>query len=144
MIDNLSIHNDGMLIKANNTEHAEAFFEDLSNWLMDEHGCREVSTKSLYLSEIIVDFERPITNALSNYDKIVNVILSGVNEVQKAEAAIFNSLVIEFVTSSGNIPRFIIERRKGSNVEDERYFCSAPLATKQHLKVLEELERLFG
>ena len=140
----LSIHNDGVVVRANKTEHAEAFLEDMTRWLVSDCGCRKVQTKSFYLSEIVVDFEKPISNALGNYDKWADLLLSTVSENREARAVAFNSLSMEFVTSAGVIPRFFIERRIGTTVQDERYFCSAPLTTERHVAVLEEMEHLFS
>ena len=143
-IHSLSIHNDGVVVRTNKTEDAEAFFGDLTNWLIEDFECRKVRTKSHYLSEIVVDFEKPMATALNNYDKLTSLILSSVHENREARAAALNSLSIEFVTSAGEVPRFVIERRQGTTVEEERYFCTAPFTTEQHLKVLEEIERLLS
>jgi hypothetical protein len=35
---------------------------------------------------------------------------------------------------------FLIERRVGSPYEANRYFCSAPMHTNDHTRVLEEIE----
>ncbi len=143
-IHRLSIHNDGVVVRAYETGHAEAFFADLIDWLVQHYGCRRIHKKSLYSSEVVVEFEKPAANMLAKYDKIANVILSGVNEHRDVSAAAFSALTIEFASKSEAIPKFIIERREGTSVEAERYFCSAPLTTKRHLQVLEELERLFS
>ena len=144
-IDRLSIYNDGMVVRANKTEHAETFFNDVAEWLIKDYGCRQVRRKPHYVSEIVVDFERPAANVLNNYEKIANILLSNVNENREATAVAFNAFSIEFVTKSKSaaMPKFVIERREGTSVENERYFCSAPLTTERHLQVLEEIERLF-
>lgn len=142
-IHNLSIHNDGVVVRTNRTEYAEAFFDDLTTWLIHEYSCRRVPTQSRYLSEIVVEFEQPIANALNNYNELTSLILSSVTENREAAAAALNSLSIEFVSGADAIPKFVIERREGTTIEDKRYFCSAPLTTEQHLKVLEAIERLL-
>lgn len=143
-IHRLSVHNDGVMVRANKTGHAEAFFADLTDWLVQHCGCRRIDKKSLYLSEVVVEFEKPAANMFAKYSKIADVILSGVNEHRDVSAAAFNALTIEFPSRSEVIPKFIIERREGASLEDERYFCSAPLATERHLQVLEEIERLLS
>lgn len=143
-VQSFSIHNDGVVVRTNTTEHADGFFGDLINWLIEDFGCRRVPIKSHYLSEIVVDFERPMANALNNYNKLVSLVLSSVDENREASAAAFSSLSIEFFASAGEIPKFIIERRQGTTMEEERYFCSAPLKTEEHLRVLEEIERLLS
>ena len=142
-IHNLSIHNDGVVVRTNKTEYAEAFFDDLTSWLIHEYGCRKVPTQSRYLSEIVVEFDKSIANALNSYNELTGLILSSVTENREAAAAALNSLSIEFVGGADAIPKFVIERREGTTVEDKRYFCSAPLTTEQHLTVLEAIERLL-
>ena len=142
-IHNLSIHNDGVVVRTNKTEYAEAFFDDLISWLIHEYGCRRVPTQSRYLSEIVVDFDQPIANALNNSNELTSLILSSVAEYREAKAAALTSFSVEFVSGAAAIPKFIIERREGTTVEDKRYFCSAPLTTEQHLRVLQSIERLL-
>ena len=143
IINRLAIHNDGVVVRTNKSEQARAFFDDLTNWLVEHHSCRKITHTPRYLSEVVVDFESPASNMLANYDKIIDIIVSNVSEKRGATGATFGALVIEFVTQSVAMPKFIIERREQSAVEDERYFCSAPLTTDRHLQVLEEIERLF-
>ena len=143
-VHRLSIHNDGVIVRTNKTEHAEAFFDDLTNWLVEGYGCREIRKKSLYSSEIVVEFEKPAKNMVVKFDKLVNIILSSLNENREVSAAAFNGLTIEFESKSASMPKFIIERREGTSLEDECYFCSAPLTTERHLQVLEDMERLFS
>lgn len=141
-IHRLSIHNDGVIVRANKTGDAEVFFDDLTNWLVEGYGCREVNKKSLYSSDIVVEFEKPAKNIFAKYDKMVDIILSSVDEHREVSAAAFNGLIIEFEGKSTGIPKFIIERREGTSIKDECYFCSAPLSTERHLQTLEEIERL--
>ena len=143
-VHRLSIHNDGVIVRANRTEHAEAFFDDLINWLVEGYGCREISKKPLYLSEIVVEFEKPARHMIVKFDKLADLILSKVDEHSELTAAAFCGLTIEFESKSTSKPKFIIERREGTSIEDEYYFCSAPLTTERHLQVLEEMERLFS
>ena len=143
IIHRLAIHNDGVVVRTNKTEQASAFFDDLTNWLVEHHRFRKITYAPHYLSEVVIDFESPASNMLANYDKISDIIFSNVSEDRGAIGATFGGLIIDFITKSVAMPKFIIERREGSAVEDERYFCSAPLTTDRHLQVLEEIERLF-
>ena len=144
-INRLSVHNDGVVVRSNKTEYAEAFFNDVTSWLTEENGCRQVRKKPLYVSEIVVDFEAPVANMINNYNEIVNLLLSHVGTRREVKAAAFSALSFEFVTKdSMAAAKFLIERRVGTTVDDERYFCSAPLTTEHHLEVLQEIERLFS
>ena len=144
-INRLSVHNDGVVVRSNRTEHAEAFFNDVTSWLIEEHECRQVRQKPLYVSEIVVDFEAPVANMINNSKEIVNLLLSHVDKRREVKAAAFSALSFEFATKdSMAAAKFLIERRVGTTVDDERYFCSAPLTTERHLEVLQEIERLFS
>ena len=144
-INRLSVHNDGVVVRSNRTEHAEAFFNDVTSWLIKEHECRQVRQKPLYVSEIVVDFEAPVANMINNSKEIVNLLLSHVDKRREVKAAAFSALSFEFSTKdSMAAAKFLIERRVGTTVDDERYFCSAPLTTERHLEVLQEIERLFS
>ena len=144
-INRLSVHNDGVVVRSNRTEHAEAFFNDVTSWLIEEHECRQVQQKPLYVSEIVVDFEAPVANMINNSKEIVNLLLSHVDKRREVKAAAFSALSFEFATKdSMAAAKFLIERRVGTTVDDERYFCSAPLTTERHLEVLQEIERLFS
>ena len=143
-INRLSIHNDGVVIRTSKTEYSKMLFDDLTNWLIANYGCRKIKIQSLFLSEIVVEFERPLANILAKYDMIVDIILSSVNEHREVSAAAFNTLSIEFASKSTAVPKFIIERRAGTSVDEEFYFCSAPLTTEGHLQALEKIERLFS
>ena len=144
-INRLSVHNDGVVVRSNRTEHAEAFFNDVTSWLIEEHECRRVRQKPLYVSEIVVDFEAPVANMINNSKEIVNLLLSHVDKRREVKAAAFSALSFEFATKdSMAAAKFLIERRVGTTVDDERYFCSAPLTTERHLEVLQEIERLFS
>lgn len=143
-IQSLSFHNDGVVVRTNKTGHAEHFFGDLIEWLINDFGCRRVPIKPLYLSEIVVNFDRPMANLLKKYDRLLNLVFSSIDENRAAISSAFSSLSIEFVGSAGEIPRFVIERRQGTAMKEERYYCSAPLKTEDHLKVLEEIEGLIS
>ena len=143
-INRLSLHNDGVVVRSNKTEHAEEFFNDVTSWLVEEHGCRQVRINPLYVSEIVIDFEAPVSNMIDNYTEIANLLLSHIEKSRGVKVAVFGALSFEFVTNdSMETPKFIIERRVGTTVGDERYFCSAPLTTERHLEVLQEIERLI-
>ena len=143
-IHRLAIFNDGIVIRTSKTEYSEAILENLANWLISDYGFRKLTPQSLYLSEVVVEFEKPAVNMFAKYDRIIDIIFSNMTAHKEASAAAFNSLSIEFVSKSQSIAKFMIERRVGTSVNDECYFCSAPLTTEGHLRALEEIEHLFS
>ena len=110
-IDRLAIHNDGVVVRAYKTEQARAFFDDLTNWLVEQHKCRKITHTPHYLSEVVVDFDRPASNILANYDKIIDIIISNVSENREVSGATFGALTIDFLPKSVAVtPKFMIER----------------------------------
>ena len=142
-VHRLAVCNDGVVIRTNETGYSEALFDDLTKWLVASYGCRETEFQSFFLSEMVVEFEKPAANVFAKYNKIVDIILPKVNVHRDASAAAFNTLSIEFVSKSPSVPKFIIERHAGTPVDGECYFCSAPLAMDHHLEVLQEIKRLL-
>ncbi|RYF51369.1 MAG: hypothetical protein EOO38_03420, partial [Cytophagaceae bacterium] len=61
-INKLSVFRDGLVVNAPTTEIAEEFFDDLFAWLIAELGFRRVPVKKLYMSELVVDFDKPISS----------------------------------------------------------------------------------
>jgi hypothetical protein len=39
---------------------------------------------------------------------------------------------------------YAIERRAGVPISENRYFCSAPLSTAEHIRTLEEIEKVVA
>jgi hypothetical protein len=138
-----SVHNDGVIIRASTTDQAENFFMELKEWLVNEYDFRPVPVNSMYMSEIVVDFEKPLSNAFKDFEKILNIVTTKVSESREVISSSLQGFSIEFSEKS-NIPRFFIERRVGSDIKQERYFCGAPLKTKDHVEVLGEIERLLS
>ncbi|KAF0142277.1 MAG: hypothetical protein FD153_625 [Rhodospirillaceae bacterium] len=139
-IVSVSIHNDGVIVRAATTKQAERFVGDLKEWLIAERGFRRVSTTSLYLSELVVDFERPLSSTFKNFETISNLVTNKVAEHREVTLSALAGFAIEFV-GAASPPRFSIERRVGASFGQERYFCSAPLRTEAHVEVLRELEQ---
>lgn len=139
-IARFSVHNDGIVVRAPKTDDAESFFSDVKEWLINECGFRSVNEKRLYLSEIVVEFEKRLDNALKDFETISKIVTDAIDPIRGVVSSSFYGFSLQFETNSGNTPRFSMERRIGSEVERECYYCSAPLTTQKHLKVLEELE----
>lgn len=146
-IHQMSIYRDGVVVSAPTTDAATIVFNDAHDWLVAEFGFRAVAPTRLYLSEVVVDFERPLSKLFKDFAKVQELAMRHVVEdSREAENVAIESLDFKYwLRGSGtDIPRFIIDRRAGAGPEQERYFCSAPLQTKHHVEVLADIEKLLS
>jgi hypothetical protein len=65
-VGSISIYNDGIIVAARDTRHAENILEDFMRWAIAEFGFREPTTKKprQYNSHVIVEFSANIDNAV--------------------------------------------------------------------------------
>jgi hypothetical protein len=143
------VYNDGIVAVAEKTEWAEAFLADVTSWVQEQFGFREISSgvRKLYASTVIVDFETPLSRLLTGYEAISELITSRtVTIMPERKPMQFSRLDFEVdrTTLVGQLalPKFILERRATVSFDQERYFSSAPMHTTDHIAVLEEIERL--
>jgi hypothetical protein len=141
--------NDGIVVNSNTTEGASAFVDDLLVFLRDQFGFRDFISRPqrTFISQVVVEFDRPLSGLLPTFGRIAELIAHQTQQTYGLTARMdFTRLDFELdkVTTHLRyiIPRFIIERRPGVPFSQERYFCSAPMHTRSHLGLLEEIERM--
>jgi hypothetical protein len=149
MVMDFIVYNDGLVAVAEKTEWAEAFLENVVSWVKSEFGFREISSgiRKLYGSTLIVDFERPLSRLLSDYNQIAELISSrSITIMPHPHPMQFSRLEFEVdkATLEGQtaLPKFILERRGGVPFSQERYYAVAPMHTADHIDVLTEIEKL--
>lgn len=141
----LSIHNDGLVIGSTTTEAAQRIFDDLYGWLRGEWGYRHIRPKTLFISEVVVEFSQPVSRFFNHYDRLMSTVLRHIKmDNDDISGGSFGGLYFDLHTSLSRQVRFRFERRAGSNPEQERYFSSAPLQTLSHVAMLRELEQLIA
>lgn len=139
----LSIHNDGIVLVAPTTDDAEKVFDHLQSWLKSEGAFREVPVSRIYLSELVVDFDHSPAKLMRNYEKLQAIATKHMSDDNRPfKKAGLSQISIEFASETGNYPRFTIERRTGSGLDQDRFYCAAPLKTGHHIEALEALEKL--
>ena len=143
----LEIHRDGIVVDASTTEISEGFADDLIGWLKREKEFRETAITKLFLNQMVVDFQKPLSRLFKGFDAISNIMQRCLSEDGRpSESIVFVRFDAEPGPREGlrypNSPRFVIERRVGTEVGQERYYCSAPLRTDTHLAALEAIEHL--
>lgn len=146
----LALYNDGVLISSSsNTDLHDAFFADLSEWMGTELGVEPIKTQKIdkmYASNILISSKKDILSPLSEIQKIgasVSRRLAKTNELKVNFEPFGVTLAADATLIPGMKPEaFRVERKAGINFDLSQYSSSAPLRTKDHLAVLDELEAL--
>jgi hypothetical protein len=149
-INQLLMRPDGDIVAAVTTDQADLVIDDLAR-LLDKHlGYHILPMKSskLHVSNIIVEFDKGLEEYISKLaamaamindtrpgGRIVNIkrLVFGSN----AEAFDNADVLVKIENSE-----FVIERRAGLPFEANRYFCSAPMTTREHIDALERFEAI--
>jgi hypothetical protein len=150
-INQLAMLPDGDIVVSSRTEFAEKGLDALVKYLNQAFGYRMEgpSAKRSFQSTVVVEFERSFTEIIPSL-----VALQGV--LAQKQQAPFEMLRLSFANATGGMPNpqtanpldgiertdFTIERRVGSPFSANRFFCTAPMRTREHLDCLEALEQL--
>jgi len=135
------------IVQVNFTDHGEAFLENLSNLLKEALGFRfDDSPKEYrYVSNVVVEFEEGFSDGLGVVSKIGRIVgksiklwhESGLKRVAFGIPPDRNlSSQIEIIENTD----FSIERRAGEPLTSNRYYCSAPMKSADHVRLLREIE----
>ncbi len=139
---------DGDVVMTITTEQADLVLKDLIRLLDETLGYRLRSSKKTqdYVSNIVVEFDRGLEEYI---EKLANMACA-INEARPGMEA-FNIKRLTFGTEDSQArdtltaiqtTDFIIERRVGRPFEENRYFCSAPMTTRDHIRTLERIEAI--
>jgi hypothetical protein len=146
-IISFTVFTDGVVIDASNTDDAEEFWEDLSKWMIAEKKFRDFTIKPArrFISQVVVEFDKPLSRLIGLFEVISGLVSNKISEVYDARVWLnLGRVDLEFdrlaELSSLIVPKFTIERRVNIQFSRERYHCSAPIRTKDHLQVLGEIE----
>jgi hypothetical protein len=146
-----TVFTDGVVIDASNTDDAEEFWEDVSKWMIAEKRFRDFTIKPArrFISQVVVEFDKPLSKLFKSFEVITELVSNKINEVYETNRRLdLGRLDLEFGRISEfttqTLPKFIIERRANIQFSRERYYCSAPIRTKDHLRVLEEIEEVIA
>lgn len=148
----LSVLPNGDVVTAQNTDLAERILDDYMHTLDEKLGYKFAPSRKFltYVSNLVVEFDPALENRLSVLGRLSKFLEDRIGKPDgfKLKRLAFGSgnvtavpvISLEMFDSSD----FLIERRTGSAYSENRYFCSAPLRTADHIKVLEDLETLFS
>jgi hypothetical protein len=151
-IQQLVVLPDGDLVASSTTDFAERGLDALVAYLNTEFGYRleGKSARRYYVSTVVVEFEKPFSEIIPSIGAVQKLISRSNGKDDP-----FQILRLSFSKGTGGMPNpqssnpldgmekadFLIERRAGAPFSANRFFCSAPMRTNDHIKVLEEIER---
>lgn len=148
-INQLVMTQDGDIAATISTDQADRVLDDLMRVLDDNLGFRLRTAKKIkrYASNVVVEFDEGIEKYISKLSRMADVI----NELRPGMPR-FNIKRIVFgerepaITNDplGAVEQtdFLIERRANRQYEENRYFCSAPMSTSDHIRALEQIEAI--
>jgi len=137
------------------TEQAEIVLNDLIKGLDENLGYRlaQANKEKLIVSNIVVEFDRGLEDymhQMSNMVDAINATLKNRPRFNLKRLTFGAGDIVQF-QFAGAAPDpmpmmeaadFVIERRQGAPYETNRYFCSAPMSTTDHIRVLEQIEAI--
>ena len=149
-IESLEIYRDGVVISArSDTDMIDSFFEDLCKWLEDELEISFIKTHSvdrIYESIIVFQTEKNVLSPLGALSELADSIQLGLKDnsglTVKYEPFGWALLPDPAQNPALKSTVFRIERRLGIELTLQQFISTAPLKTKQHLALIEQLESL--
>jgi hypothetical protein len=147
-VDRLSIYREGALVEGReSTERMDAFFDDVVDFIRVEFGIAladSAPVSRLYLSKIEVRGQVGLVGAFERLNVLALALAAQVRsygvDLQPYSVGGF-SLFSEAV--SGTVPpsRFVFERRVGHPHDANMFVSEAPVSTRQHMELLNTLEK---
>ncbi len=143
-IPDMGVFNDGVIVSTFDTKDSEYILDDALMWLKETFGIRDPQTiiPRTFFSQFVVELESSVEDALRIFDKVRKLFHQSMQDTYKGiEIPAVGLSSIGFGIDSKNIPGirepiFSLERRVGRPYTENRYFCSAPLKTEDHLELL--------
>ncbi|MEK6287947.1 MAG: hypothetical protein AABO57_19680 [Acidobacteriota bacterium] len=148
-IDKLVITGEMVVGWATPTDVAKEFMQDLLNWGASSQGWRVTPTlfeSLVFLSQITVEFDAPMGKLIRKLEALSgmfqNVFNRSYNSNQQIDfAGLFFNYDRTYLTAPLNqLSSFGIDRKLGAAFDTNRFFCTAPVQTQDHIKLLEEIE----
>ncbi len=150
VIDSFQVFNDGLVVNTKAfVEDAELFLDDVIVWVTQTFGYNildDPPVQRTYISQIEVAFPGsllPLFDKIGILNKRITTALTSYGKVPPSYEVSGFILHCDTTKVLPPIPTgFTFERRAQHPYTSNLYFSSAPLKTSDHLKVLEELEKL--
>ena len=138
----------GIAANGYSTESAEMFLDDLCRWADDALGFRFSSSRVsvFFLSQIVVEFQGSLESATLAFNDASNRIHEAFKDSYGIQAPMHVSAVtidydrVVVPDEIKQLATFTIQRQVGQPYAANRFFCQAPLRTRDHVRLLEEIE----
>jgi len=149
-VQSLSLHNDGLVIAASNTDDAEFVLQDALAWGAEKFGFREPQTppQTFIENHAVVEFSGSPKSAINTFEKIrvlyEKLLEATYNRKIKAHFSRLGIGADQTEISPLMRPDFGIERRIGMPYSADRYFSVAPLRTDAHWDLLQAFDELIA
>jgi hypothetical protein len=151
----LSIVRNGDIITAATTDIAETVLDDFMKRLDETIGYRFAAAKKRlsYVSNLVIQFDHGIEEKIMAVAKIETLLNREIHRntppfkikrLTFGHGDITQLYVMPLAVEAVENADFVIERRSGEPYSDNRYFCSAPVRTQDHLRILEIFEHEMG
>ncbi len=151
-IEAFEIYNDGIIVTSrSDTDFIDAFIDDFLTWLTKDHGQVIIEThtvRQMYDSGLLVETDRNVFQPFEPYAEIIQLIERSLKESSGLAVKFQNygfALSADRSQISAMKPNpFRLERKEGIEFSRHQFYSAAPLRTKQHLDILERLEKLVS
>lgn len=153
VIESFQIFNDGLVVGTKAfAEDADLFIDDIIEWAKNALRATIFETTPIqyaYNSQIEVSFSKsltPLFEKINNINEQVTNALTGYGSIAPPPYQISGfSLHCDLTNMPPPRPgAFILERRAQQPYSSNLYFSAAPLKTADHLKILEEFEKILS
>jgi hypothetical protein len=152
-IDKFQVYARGIICETREeTDISDEFLDDVLNWAEADLKLEVPDRASMaraYFSQIEIRFSTSLSNSLNMFSGVGQSIS---NMVQSYRASVVppleaSSIKLYMDTSAMTGPapfEFLFERRANTSYSENIYFSAAPLRTKDHLQILQELENVLS
>lgn len=151
VIRKFSIHTDGIIAETQaGTNNAEEFLDDIIKWSCEEFGgtVLEINdTYRIYDSRLVVQMEINLEEKMAFLNFVTDELSSQIKDygiVPLDYRASGFSLSTDNLKIQGlSTSSFRVDRRIGQRFSNNLYYCSAPLKTADHVRLLEKIENFI-
>jgi hypothetical protein len=146
IIEKFQVYENGLLCEASeDTDLADDFLSEVLAWAIREHSLPVRETGVLaYISQLEVTSLIDLGSKFSSLNAVGSLLAQCLKEYgQPVSNYDVSGLRMHYDSMATPIPRpphFVFERRVGQQYSTNEFFSSAPVRTKDHLKILDLLE----
>jgi hypothetical protein len=150
VVETFDVFNDGVVASARApSDILDGFVRDLCDWMESAFGVQRVETHEInknYESHLLIQSDAPLLRAIETLAPIQEMLSRSLKAATKLEAR-FQPFGLGIATDHALIPglkpvAFRIERKATVAFDTNFYVSTAPLPSSEHIKILEQVERL--